>query len=430
MYLGLDLVLLNYLRKTNKNLARDFTETGTAVAVLDQEGGVMPDANWFQSKLPSPSVCRLIKVFFSWGDHLAAFCIDHDIFGRDQICITGSPRMDLLVEPNRSVVQELSKHEINFEGPLILINTRLSLVNPETGTQIAVRLQNAKITGREVHEIEEWQAIQQSALEETANTANRLATKFPGVHFVLRPHPFENVQTYNPLLKELPNLHLTREGSIQGWLVRASAIIQRCCSTAIEAGLVGVPVFSPCWIAMPQEIESAESVSVGCQDFEELARQIETVIAGTYSIPPFVGEKLSEIVPKWFHQVDGKAHQRIADRILLELHNMEKPDAGKMRQMYYEFHPLLSPSSRLQTLTWKMIRFLNLPVTTLQKAKVFDKYGKLESWKKSSKGFSVAQVQEMLDGFSSPGTYGASIANGNSLGRLTSLFSVRIVKKT
>jgi surface carbohydrate biosynthesis protein len=430
LYLHLDLVLLNYLRRTNEDLAREFFENGTIVTVLDQEGGVMPDVDWFQSKLPEASIRKMVRVFFAWGQHLADVVVARGLFEEKNVYVTGSLRMDYFLEPYRTAALDGSVRVDALPRPMVMINTRFSLVNPEYGTRETEKLAIMRLSGRDQDEVERWQDIQQKALEEMVDLANSLASQYPHITFVFRPHPFENLNTYKTLLKNLPNLHLIREGSIHGWIMRASAIIHRCSSTAIEAGIAGVPALSPRWIAMPQEIESAESVSVGCKDFQELGRKVEEAAHGGFSLPPPINKALSETLEKWFYRVDGKSHQRIAERILTELKHSQIRKTRKISSRYYDYHRLPDAHTRIESLLRRFIRLLNLPVTTLSRTMVSDNSGRPQSWKESKKAFSAARVQELLDRLSPDDPISASQARGHGVACVMPLNSIRISAKT
>lgn len=427
LYLRPDFVLLNYLRTTNEQAVRSFLKSGAVIGVLDQEGGVMPDFEWFRVKLSADAGLRkAVSVFCAWGPYVAEESVAQGCFEESQMSVTGSPRLDFFVNPLRSVALALSAELDHVPRPMVLITTRFSLVNGEFLSRNTQKLGFVSFYGKDPDEVERWQDIQQTALQQMAEMANNLAARLPSVTFVFRPHPFENPKTYEALLRPLPNLRLIRKGAIEGWILRASAVIHRCCSTAIEAGLAGIPAFSPRWIAMPEEIESTERVSLGCSDFEELVAGIQAVAAGKFTIPPGIQEALSETIQRWFHRIDGLAHRRVADRIVEAMAKAPSSAPQYSRQIYSESN-YREESSFFRRGLRRLVRLADLPVTVLSRDSISDQSGTRTSWKDSSRGYTVEQVQALLDRVSPPaGRLVASRVHARGLGRGFLLHTVRV----
>ena len=66
------------------------------------------------------------------------------------------------------------------------------------------------------------------------------AIKYLSVHnngydIVLRPHPAEDLETWKILLKNIPNVHVLRDGPINAWVNSSFAVMHNSCTTALEA---------------------------------------------------------------------------------------------------------------------------------------------------------------------------------------------------
>ena len=81
-------------------------------------------------------------------------------------------------------------------------------------------------------------------------TSIRLAQHFADTHFVLRPHPFENIRSYDRLA-ELPNAHVIQDGTSLEWINGARLLIHQNCSTALEAAMLQVEPLSMEWFNTP-----------------------------------------------------------------------------------------------------------------------------------------------------------------------------------
>ena len=58
--------------------------------------------------------------------------------------------------------------------------------------------------------------------------------------FIIRPHPTENIETYNSYFKNIKNIRIIYRGSIQEWLHGAKVHIHNGCTTAIEGFFSGL----------------------------------------------------------------------------------------------------------------------------------------------------------------------------------------------
>jgi surface carbohydrate biosynthesis protein len=313
-----DYVVLNYLRSNNQRLVEHFLKAGMQVGVLDTEGGVFSSLETYERLLaPDDAVRHAVDDYFSWGPRMAEEVVERDWFLRDQVTITGHPRFSYYVAPWRQAALRASPYADGLPLPLVLINSNYPVVNPAFKTPEEEARMLVEKFGFEEEFVRGWVARQQQTLDGMAALANRLAERFPGVTFVYRPHPFEKVETYHRLLDldTHSNLHLIKRGAVDGWILRASAVIQRSCSTAIESAIAGVPALSPVWLPTGLEQQTAESVSVPCASEEEMVTHIEAALSGELTLPPEVQASLDRVIADWFYKMDGEAHDRVAGAV-------------------------------------------------------------------------------------------------------------------
>ena len=72
---------------------------------------------------------------------------------------------------------------------------------------------------------------------------NALAKRRPKLTFVVRPHPAESLDGWRKIFKQRDNLFLVREGDVLRGL-RLLILYNPGCTTALQAILMGKPVFS------------------------------------------------------------------------------------------------------------------------------------------------------------------------------------------
>jgi len=325
-----DYVLVNYCRKNNQALIERMQAAGIRVGVLDTEGGVLVSLESYgQTLATSAKVRASITSFMTWGPLLGDFAVQSGWFTPDQVTVTGCPRIDFYNESWRDAALDLSDIPGDPSLPLVMFNSNFSLSNPQFYTPKEERTQLIRRFGFSAAEIDEWQEANRSAMEGLTSLANALAERFPQVRFVFRPHPFENLKPYEKLLGPMQNLQLIREGTVDGWVLRSAAVIQRGCSTAIEAAMAGSVAISPSWLPT-REVEAVNAVSYSCDTTEEVARLLEQVLSGTFTASQSKRQALAKVVSDWFSSVDGKAAERVALTILAGMPN-KRDDSLAMR---------------------------------------------------------------------------------------------------
>ncbi len=312
-----DFVLLNQLRPLNEPLVRDLQNAGVKVGVLDDEGGVFSSFEWYGRQLAGNDELRnRIDLFCAWGPRLAAHCAEAGWYSPDAIAVTGHPRFDFSAPQLRNLTLPDAPDASKFSRPMVLINSRFSRANPaySTPTEEVERL--VKSRGFSPQQAREFQDQMLQTMRGLIELTNQLAARLPDVTFVFRPHPFEKLETYRELLTPRANLHLNREGEIGGWLAISDAVIHRSCTTAIEAGMRGVPAISPAWLEMPDTIESTEIVSMQYPNVDAIENAITALQENKLTRPTEIVQAHEQVVQDWFGFSDGLSHRRVADAIL------------------------------------------------------------------------------------------------------------------
>jgi len=311
-----DFVLLHYLRVNNQELARHLMNAGIKVGVLDTEGGILASMESYANSLaPDQAVRNRVSFYFSWGRKLAGYVQEQKLYSNKQVVITGVPRFDFYSDPWRQALMEIPHCSDNYPKPMVLINGNFSLANPcFNSPEQEIDILVSKF-GYNRDQILSRQKIQRQTMLGITKLANNLAARFPEITFIYRPHPFERIDTYSDLLKE-ENLHLIRTGTVDNWILRSRAVIQKSCSTAVEAGLAGIPTLSPLWVPTMVKMQASESVSIDCKSEKELSKALNDALDGQLDIYSLKGSELHQVVGDWFFKIDGKAHQRIGNAIV------------------------------------------------------------------------------------------------------------------
>ncbi|HSL81368.1 MAG TPA: surface carbohydrate biosynthesis protein, partial [Thermoanaerobaculia bacterium] len=260
-----DLAVLNCLRRTNQATAAALLAAGVRLALLDTEGGVMESTDLYGRVMADDPELRagVSRVCF-WGERLAGAARREGWYPEEAIRVTGAPRFDLYAPPWRRAALARLGADRGVDGPRILVNSSFTLANPrfkrpEEESEMLVRR-----LGLDPEAVRRRLAAERAGLEGFLALADRLPRRFPEVTFVYRPHPFERVETYRSLVGSHRNLQVVAEGTVDGWLLGSSALIQLSSTTAVEAALAGVPSLSTDWLPTWHRLEPVEAVSISC----------------------------------------------------------------------------------------------------------------------------------------------------------------------
>jgi surface carbohydrate biosynthesis protein len=332
-----DFVLFNYLRRSNERFAHELADAGIAFGVIDTEGAIWPDPDEYASLLwRDTTLLKQARCVCMWGARLADFLIAKQIFTRDQIVVTGCPRFDLYISPWRALCADAIEPK-----PRILINTNFSVSNPKFTTADKCVAMHRSVLGYSESELRRVVHAETVAIRETVRIAEQLADTFPSAEIVIRPHPFENPSPYDAAAAGRGNLFVRQSESIQTAIFGASAVIQRSCTTAIEAGLAGVPAFSPQWMPAPFLMPDAEAASVPCESLSELIDYLTDVLNGTYRPTERTRQTLAAVIRDCCFAADGLSHWRVSEAVYRALDPLPHIDQQQCRRRLYglDEHP-------------------------------------------------------------------------------------------
>ena len=388
-----DFVLLNYLRRSsNERLAGQLAEAGIQFGLLDTEGGVWSDFDSYTELLWSDkNLLQQASVVCMWGPKLAEHLTAEGFFAAKQIQLTGCPRFDFYDPQWHSVLKNGSLNSGREKNPRILINTNYYTVNSRFASP-EQNMRQMQARGWDRIRMENLLQAEKRAIEAMIDLAQNLAGDFPQAEIVIRPHPFETPETYHRSLKHLRNVKVNADGPVQPHISRATAVIQRSCTTAIEAGLATIPTFSPQWFSAPSFMPMAESVSVPCNSYAEMRSKLEAVFSGDYRSAGEIQRRIETIVNDWFFRIDGSSYKRVAHAVLNSLDNCRRVDDRLCSRYLYGLNgphqgaidflsSHLRHSLRL-SLDWSFRRLRTI---------------RASDWTQTDKYFSLADVQDLTE---------------------------------
>jgi surface carbohydrate biosynthesis protein len=331
-----DLVVLNYFRRCNEPFARRLKSAGIAYGLLDTEGGVWKDVGAYAELLwPDDTLMKSAAFVCAWGSRLAEHLVREERFAGHQVTITGCPRFDFYDPAWRPVLVNGAARAAGSKRLQILINTLYHTVNSRISTREANAEELEAIHGWSRETVERALDAETRAIEAVVEMAGRLSRDFPEADILLRPHPFESPDLYRKRLGSLPNVTVDGDGPVTPRIFRAAAVIQRSCTTAVEAALAGVPALSPQWVPAPSVNPMSEAVSEPCESYGELESRLRSILGGGYRMSAELSARVESVVLDWFHRNDGRAHERVGEVVARSWSRSRAVDEELCRRYLY-----------------------------------------------------------------------------------------------
>lgn len=338
-----DFVLLNYLRRFNEPFLRRLVEAGIPYGLLDTEGAVFGSLEEYaELHCEDVGLLRGARCACIWGPRVARWLVAQGLYPAERVTVTGCPRFDLYTAQWRGVVLDgaAAGGGAAASPPRILMNTNFSIVNPRfTTSEENIALYHAQL-GWTHERLRTFTDTERAAIAATIDLARAIAARFPACTVVLRPHPHESPEPYRAALAGVPNVELNVDGPVQPQIFRARAVVQRSCTTAIEAALADVPTLSPLWITPPMEAPMSEAVSVPCESPDAVCARIEEILAGRYVPSDALRREAECVIAEWFHRRDGLAFRRVADVVTGAAHEWgaRRVDERACRRFMYTLY--------------------------------------------------------------------------------------------
>lgn len=225
---------------------RPLADAGHHLACLCEEGILYPDGRDYCLRKVGEGAMELLSLYFANGPRQAEDVRSHRRTDHLALVVSGNPRFDLLQPPCRSIHDaDVARIRARIGAPFVLINTNFSFVNPHPsyGDPLQKLRQSGKLMTPEQERI--WQGVvaaKQRLIADYRRLALALAAA--GWTVVIRPHPSENLASWEAFARGRQRLHVVHEGSANAWILAAAAVIHSGCTTGVEAFLMRRPVLA------------------------------------------------------------------------------------------------------------------------------------------------------------------------------------------
>lgn len=317
-----NVVIANYVRANNKSLLARYRSMGAAVVILDTEGNGGEDPHSYADSVLVEQPELYVDAYCLWGqDQYEAF-LYRKVLKHSALVITGSPRYDLF---SSKWQQYRSPHSPALKN-YVLINTNFPIVNPrfDKDTDSVVRSWTRAGISKKFALDYAKDAIQLH--QKYIEVVKEIIVKYPHCQFVLRPHPFEKIESYQ-YLQDFSNCSVIQSGTSLDWVRSCSVLLHLNCATSIEAVMLKRDVISFEWLNTPVARQKVPSeVSRQASSMLDLCEKLENALSGR-NIP--ASEHIMKARQKFINRryvLDGQSAIRITD---LCMHLGQKHAWGK-----------------------------------------------------------------------------------------------------
>jgi len=276
--------------------------SGTAIAVVDSEGAPVIEYRYRTRHLRDGM--KFIDKFFAWGEKGKQILAEEKLLDADKIVVSGAPWFDLQ-EIKGLYEKDIQKIKQKYPGSYVLFNSKLFGVN---------------------HKIKEAQDIYASVNKEAVlyyrqlfNNLNenlkKLVSQFPDEHFVLRPHPLENISFYKEYFKDDKNVSVDNEMNARGWILASKMVLHNGCTTGLEAAILRKPVVAY------QEIRNDRydamlfnEASISVTDFEHLKTTTDALLKEVNAEYRLSSDRM-ENVKAYYSNIESSASDIISSTV-------------------------------------------------------------------------------------------------------------------
>jgi surface carbohydrate biosynthesis protein len=305
-------VLVNYARENNRDLLAGYRALGMRVIVLDTEGGVLSESaldappNW-AAEMRRSGLAACVDEYLFWGPALREAFVAGSGMPAASLHLTGCPRYDFCAEPWRRLLEFP-------ERDFILVNTNFSAINPRftssSEDEKAIFLQ----LGWPRDYVERLFAELAGVFPRYLDALERLARALPGARLRVRPHPFEDEETYWRRFGRAANVTVDGSGSALPAIASAACVVHLNCGTAVESLMLGTPAVSLEFLnseTMRSHAALPSKLSLPAGSERELVAMLAEPARLKERQDARRERLLAEHLEPWFHRLDGRAAERV-----------------------------------------------------------------------------------------------------------------------
>ena len=224
----IDLILFSYMRNANKHKIAFARLHNIKIIIYDQEGANGLDGLGVLSDIKNyPNLLKCVNGYFFWGKKQLK-AASKIIKNKHQIALKDIGYIRFDVNTNL-----LPKNKI-FKKKFVLVNSNFALIDPRYSTA-KKEIESVKKSNLYGNNLKNFILAMKSHRKKFLSDIKTLIIKNPKINFVLRPHPFENIRSYEKMCKDFSNCFISSKFSSLNWIKFSKLVLHIDCMTSIEA---------------------------------------------------------------------------------------------------------------------------------------------------------------------------------------------------
>lgn len=325
------MVVLDHLTWDHKKeLVRYCKNLGIKTVLLFTEG-YYKDIESLNQIAGSPVMEELgVDAYFAWNTSMInqAAKLTNIEFSKN-FKLTGCPRFDYLANDTLKKIN-ISKGDFKNKYGIEAYSTIITYMStsPYQGYSFDVFEKRYRVhAGMSESDINHFYKESQLLFKNHVTVIRNIALKNPEVCFLYKTHPSEAyVSNYDVYFKDVPNVKLIINENVRPFLLYSDLIVQRNCTTALEAWIAKKPVV---------QLNDSEDYSEAYTEHNDYSfcvtseNELNELISNKkYLIQK--RDKLDQFLEGIFYKLDGKAYLRVSKEII-EI--IESVDATQIKNL-------------------------------------------------------------------------------------------------
>ena len=213
---------------------------------IDEEALMITDEEEYFNYRCSKDCISALNLFLAWGKEHKKLIIKKYPELKEKIISAGNSRIDIL-KYNKNY--EFFSSEIkNKYGEFILFVTKFSRYNlKKRGWDSWLDMKianNPNLSQNSYNRIKKSIEFEDKNMKLTMQTIIKIAKNFPNKNILIRPHPAENIDTWNEFAEssKCSNIKIVfTYQSLNPWLLAAEHVISYNCTSSLESLMMGIP---------------------------------------------------------------------------------------------------------------------------------------------------------------------------------------------
>jgi len=263
-------------------------------------------------------VTALPDRIFSWGRYVQRAVLEAGLTAPDRIPVVGCPRFDLYANPYVGSVQPRDEfvRGLGFDHPsrpLVLWATNTPYATRDMRKIVNRYVRRSDWTERQVMDLVEDNRDQ---FAEHSRVIGKLARAHPEWNFIVKVHPAEWSHPYERLVRAHGNIRLAHTVPVRPFLVHCDLLLQRNCTTANEAWMLGKPVLN---LEIGSYRREAQALYADGNEIVHSCAELERSVRKYLDGAPEQQRARETFIAEFYFAIDGKASERCADFIARDL---------------------------------------------------------------------------------------------------------------